>query len=923
MILKRVVFLAATIGLIAVTFGYCAFAEGLDWTQGKFTVASAVERPASQQERVVDCSDTTIQYKEYDTDEIKQIEACVTAGDGVQIAHSISSGRYYIATPTSGTFVALQFYGHMSLIPGTTRVILDINSELYIVYNILAHLDSYPSWDTHRIYSLNLAERDFPAAGVQQGITRYGISRNGRYVVYNAGDSYGVPGKLIRYDMETKENRVFGASPYSSIYSGYPVAALGVSDDGSTVVAGGSTDLKFWHITDSCLGPTEPQGPMNGYDTCAHKLYSQSDYGLIQGPDAWYPRTDDFHFDETGTELQFGYHGGASVQRTVTLYAPGHVDDRVDYLALGDSYSSGEGDTELQPNGNLKYYRNHTDDNGYSVVGGDLILNRPIEKCHISTRSYPYILATGMELGTAYNTLPTKWQSVACSGATAWDVKEQGADDYTGQGDRLKGYDYGTLKAQALNEFIPGRQKQIEFVKKYQPKVITLTMGGNDVDFGGKINICVRKIETCDYATTQWREKMKNELIGQFENLSSLYSELSAASVNKAKVYVLGYPIFINGNPYAKCTNTFNLDSSEREFINNSIIYMNNIIEQAAKKAGVKYINIENAFGNHRLCDTGSQHVTAVTNIFGANGNEQQEGFHPNHFGHVDIANAVWDAVGGQSLLNYQTCSDASVKVCPDNSVTAADAVVPPYFTEGVPSDDTEIHYYTLTNGTLVKMTETLDLNSGKYKFASETKVDITLYSDPTSLGQVTAASDGTASAKITIPSSVPAGYHTLVMRGIGTDGKPLELYQTVEVRGPNPNDIDEDGVDDSVDRCAYITPLNIDADHDGIDDACDPEVNVPEAPVAPEKDNHLYLERRVNTTTPTGMSGDNDPDGDGWAIVGVSSDRAYVSLLLRASQILHRMLISPSVAMIRWPLLHQLVPLFLVSILVLATAAA
>lgn len=67
MILKRVVFLTAIVGLIVVTFGYCAFAEGLDWTQDKFTVASAVERPASQQERVVDCSDTTIQYKEYDT----------------------------------------------------------------------------------------------------------------------------------------------------------------------------------------------------------------------------------------------------------------------------------------------------------------------------------------------------------------------------------------------------------------------------------------------------------------------------------------------------------------------------------------------------------------------------------------------------------------------------------------------------------------------------------------------------------------------------------------------------------------------------------------------------------------------------------------------------------------------------------------
>ena len=565
------------------------------------------------------------------------------------------------------------------------------------------------------------------------------------------------------------------------------------------------------------------------------------------------------------------------------------LNKNIQYLALGDSFSSGEGDTGQQQNSSLKYYREHTDDNGITVIGSEAIHDRPTEKCHLSTRSYPYILANGMDLGGPTNTPTTPWQSVACSGATAWDVKEHAFDNYLGQGDRLKGYDYDRLKTQGLNEFIPGRQKQIEFVKKYQPKVITLTMGGNDVDFGGKLDKCVRKITTCEYATVAWREKMRNELARQFTNLSSLYEELSIATEGRAKIYVLGYPIFINGNPYAKCTNVFNLDNTEREFINNSIIYLNNIIEQAAKKAGVKYIDVENAFGNHRLCDTGTQHVTAVTNVFGANGNEQQEGFHPNHFGQVDLANAVWAAVDGQSLLDYQTCSDPSIKVCPNASVTAADAIIPPYFTEGIPADNTEIHYYTLTNGTLVKMIQTYDVHTQTMVFKSESKVDITLYSDPTSLGQVTVASDGSVSTQITIPLSVPAGYHTLVLRGQSPDGMPIELYQTVEVRGSSPNDIDEDGIDDAVDKCAYITPLNIDTDHDSIDDACDPEVNVPEAPYRlrlgdptrtyagqPEKSNYLYLERSVNATILTGISGDDDPDGDGWAIVGASSGKGY-----------------------------------------------
>ena len=55
----------------------------------------------------------------------------------------------------------------------------------------------------------------------------------------------------------------------------------------------------------------------------------------------------------------------------------------------------------------------------------------------------------------------------------------------------------------ALNEMIPGRVKQIEFVKKYQPKVITLTAGGNDVGFGKKLVSCVGPESTlgdCMYA---------------------------------------------------------------------------------------------------------------------------------------------------------------------------------------------------------------------------------------------------------------------------------------------------------------------------------------------------------------------------------------------------------------------------------------
>lgn len=192
----------------------------------------------------------------------------------------------------------------------------------------------------------------------------------------------------------------------------------------------------------------------------------------------------------------------------------------VKYLALGDSFSSGEGDTDKNPATGRKYYRQWTD------VKEDKAKGAPKEKCHVSTRSYPYKLANWMGLGSGPS---AAWASVACSGATVYDMNWDNSGGYEGQDSplgRLHGYDNkGTLQKMALNEMIPGRVKQIEFVKKYQPKVITLTAGGNDVDFGGKIRSCVdprERRDTCDWAKKDM-DTLGSQIKGQFDRLVGLY----------------------------------------------------------------------------------------------------------------------------------------------------------------------------------------------------------------------------------------------------------------------------------------------------------------------------------------------------------------------------------------------------------------
>ncbi|QQS21929.1 SGNH/GDSL hydrolase family protein [Candidatus Saccharibacteria bacterium] len=921
---KRVVVMAAVAAVLVVglTNGkQLAATSALDWLAPPPTVtyfAEGEQTPDMTENQMPNpCIKQTITYYNpyaYGVNKVESKEACVHIAQNFRLVRNfIQACTWWGCTNYDTEYISLpgdtMFHRVSNLTGGgwdgcwqtspDTNGIYFICGRLHMVKDLLAYITPSTNGDEHyyefdAIAGYTYVENETTRTSYTAGAT---ISPNGKWGVL-ALSSVG----LIRINLLDGTLRLFTKDIPSFGYGSDPSYDFSITDDGRYIAAGGNNvGAKVYAVDDTC-GEVSVKIKETWYDryTPINACPNQDLVPIILessgNPAAGIRSLSYVKFSGDGGQITAFYYPwqgapGAIHAGWLTITAAGYVKPRaqIDYLALGDSFSSGEGDTERRPNSNLKYYREHTDDDGITVIGSEPIHDRPTEKCHLSTRSYPYILANGMDLGDPTTTPNTPWQSVACSGATAWDVKEHAFGNYLGQGDRLKGYDYEALKAQALNEFIPGRQKQIEFVKKYQPKVITLTMGGNDVDFAGKLFECTTKPWQCNYASISWRDKLRKEMEYQFKNLSDLYAEISNATDSKAKIYVLGYPIFINGNPYAKCSSIFWLDNSEREMINNSIIYLNNIIEQAAKKAGVKYINVENAFGNHRLCDAGSQHVTAVTNVFGASGNEQQEDFHPNHFGHVDLANAVWSAVGGQSLLDYQTCSDPSVKVCPNASVAAADAIVPPYFTEGVPADNTEIHYYTLTNGTLVKMTEAYDVHTQTMVFKSESKVDITLYSDPTSLGQATAASDGSVSTQITIPSSVPVGYHTLVLRGQSPDGTPVELYQTVEVRGSNPNDIDEDGIDDSVDKCTYITPLNIDTDHDGIDDACDPEVNVSEAPYRirlgdptrsyanqPEKSNYLYLERNVNATALTGISGDADPDGDGWAVVGASSGKAY-----------------------------------------------
>ena len=535
----------------------------------------------------------------------------------------------------------------------------------------------------------------------------------------------------------------------------------------------------------------------------------------------------------------------------------------IKYLALGDSFSSGEGDTDKNPATGRKYYRQWTD------VNEDKAKGAPREKCHVSTRSYPYKLANWMGLGSGPS---AAWASVACSGATVYDMNWDNSGGYEGQDSplgRLHGYDNkGVLQKMALNEMIPGRVKQIEFVKKYQPKVITLTAGGNDAGFGAKLTLCANHESwgsSCMWAKPEYRSWLKADLKYQYYSLKSLYEDLKKATNDQAKIYVLGYPQFINGDPTAQCKNTFTLDAREREMITNSVTYYNRVIKQAAKAAGVKYIDVENAFGNHWLCGDRDSHVTAITNIFGANGNERQESFHPNAKGHSDIARKFATELGGVSPLRYAICENGR-NSCPDSAATINTIEDTEYFKKGQTQDDLRVINYKLSNGTATKVQEKyIEIKTSRRPYKPWKKVYVKIYSEPRDLGEIEADKNGEINGSVALPEDLPAGYHTLVVSGEAPDGKKQELYQTILVKGPNPDDIDENGTPDKLQPCgAFAQAANKDEDLDGIDDACDPEVTDPILYTARngksslgEDEDRIYLFRNTRAANLTGIAND------------------------------------------------------------------
>lgn len=285
-----------------------------------------------------------------------------------------------------------------------------------------------------------------------------------------------------------------------------------------------------------------------------------------------------------------------------------------------------------------------------------------------------------------------RFKNMACSGATINDIL--GTKDYYGQKDRLRNdnertvEDIENMKREALDDFTPGRAPQIDFVEKYKPKVVSISVGGNDVDFESVIKKCLMP-GACDYVDNSSKRRSKaQELQALTDRLERIYKTIYEKSRN-TKIYVMGYPKFVKKN--GMCDLNVRFNEAEREFLDEGVEYINSVIQVAAQRAGIAYVDLEESLGEGVLC--GSDNEKSMNGLTRVNDELQvllgvmsnyyipgigNESYHPNQRGHAKMANTIWSATNSQGLLNYNYCPALPLNYCPDTQVSTPS--IPGYF---------------------------------------------------------------------------------------------------------------------------------------------------------------------------------------------------------------------------------------------------
>ncbi len=331
------------------------------------------------------------------------------------------------------------------------------------------------------------------------------------------------------------------------------------------------------------------------------------------------------------------------------------------YVALGDSYQSGEGDF-------ANYLPGTDQDNNL---------------CHRSPNAYPKRL---VESGV----VKLKLDFVACSGAEIPDPSSNSV----------------STTRPPWNE-----GSQLDHLDQHT-RLVTIGIGGNDAGFKPFLTECVilsisiyaSNCEPAQGANVQMTlDDLNHGAINR--SLRDLYRTIRAKAPY-ARVIVVSYPKFFPETPsiLGGCGIVKALD---QQWLNDVVIEADGSIGIAAVQSGFDYLNMEYGFEGHEACDW-DPWINQIVLISRDFSDAAPESFHPNSKGHQAIANYLADLIGtpiqptfvinqNQTLTRSLLVSGTSIHV--SVAWPGSDVVTSLISPSGVRFDRTSPHGATHENG--------------------------------------------------------------------------------------------------------------------------------------------------------------------------------------------------------------------------------
>jgi lysophospholipase L1-like esterase len=308
------------------------------------------------------------------------------------------------------------------------------------------------------------------------------------------------------------------------------------------------------------------------------------------------------------------------------------------YVALGDSYQSGEG--------------------AWDYVGGTATPWH--NRCHRSQWAYPVQLHNRGFFGDL------QFEFWACSGATI-GAEQPGGEVPWG------GFYVDTKQTRTVpwndpvratwdvdsNDLSGSNQKSALERVDSNTAVVTIGLGGNDVGFSDILTSCVKTSDwdsintplfnwTCEGGVGLQTDSALIDL-AQRGLLKTLIDNIHSRAP-QAQIYFLGYPRFFpeHSTSSPRCGV---IRGSDQVWINNEIASLNKIIKASVEVRGAEYVDIYDVGDGFELCSSDDPDLWFMNGALPNQGDPEvdslltepvlRESFHPNGLGHFLIANRV------------------------------------------------------------------------------------------------------------------------------------------------------------------------------------------------------------------------------------------------------------------------------------------